>query len=214
MAALAVSNCAKFPRVSVLVTSFEDWQVEKRGFELLISAQAWHWLSAEVRYPKAYQALCPSGSLALFWNRPIWYESSLGEPLAAIYERIAPELYGLGPWFPGFRHSPAADGSNGQFGPGRWLTDGEQTEIEQSCYFQSVVERSYHWTLEHSTGEYLDLLRTLPEHGDLGKSEHEALFDSVAGVIDGSGGTIQMQYETKLYFVRRAESVNTSELPA
>jgi trans-aconitate methyltransferase len=42
MAAMARSNCRKYPQVSVVVSTFEDWTAEPGAFGLLVSAQAWH----------------------------------------------------------------------------------------------------------------------------------------------------------------------------
>ena len=108
--------------------------------------------------------LAPKGALALFWSRPLWEQSELGESLAAVYQARAPELYGRGPWFPGFSAAPAGQGAEGHFSPGTWLPEGQGTEIESSGLFGDVVERSYQWSLAHTAGGYVELLQTLPEH--------------------------------------------------
>src|ERR1022692_4287085 len=77
MAAVARRNCALFSRVSLRMSDFEDWQNDSGSFDLLISGQAWHWVSPGVRYVKARRLLEPSGSLALFWNRPVWEHSAM-----------------------------------------------------------------------------------------------------------------------------------------
>jgi SAM-dependent methyltransferase len=57
MAAVARRNCKPFPNVRLECTTFEDWAVEANPFDLVFSAQAWHWVTPEVRYVKAAEAL-------------------------------------------------------------------------------------------------------------------------------------------------------------
>jgi ubiquinone/menaquinone biosynthesis C-methylase UbiE len=57
MAAVARGKLAEYPRVSVVVATFEDWPVEPNAFALLVSAQAWHWGRARGSLPEG-----PSGS--------------------------------------------------------------------------------------------------------------------------------------------------------
>jgi SAM-dependent methyltransferase len=63
MAGLAARNCEAFPMVKVKVSSFEDWPLEPDAFDLLFSAQAWHWVDPAVRWQKAAAALVRGGTL-------------------------------------------------------------------------------------------------------------------------------------------------------
>jgi trans-aconitate methyltransferase len=49
MAELARRNCAAFANVVVEEQEFERWRPGEARFRLLFSAQAWHWVSPEVR---------------------------------------------------------------------------------------------------------------------------------------------------------------------
>jgi hypothetical protein len=118
------------------------------GFGLLISAQAWHWIAPDVRYTQARSILRRRGGLAVFCSRPLWEESPVGEALAAVYASRAPQLHGLGPWFPGFAPERLRPGIAMTFRPGAWLPQGQRTEIDASGLFTAVVERSYRWTTE------------------------------------------------------------------
>jgi SAM-dependent methyltransferase len=188
MAAVARRNCAAYPRVSFLVSTFEDWAAEPEAFGLLISAQAWHWIDPEVRYRMAHQTLRRAGGLALFWSRPLWQESDLRGALGVVYKARAPELYAHGPWFPGFRGPHAAEGP---------------TTADISGSFEAVVERPYRWALDYTTDGYLDLLNSLPEHLMITSPRRELLLEGVADVIEGAGGVLRMNYETRLYFARK-----------
>jgi SAM-dependent methyltransferase len=188
MAALARSRCAEFPNVSVLVANFEDWSADSETFGLLISAQAFHWVKPEVRYKKAHELLRASGVLALFWSHPIWEEIELAASLAEIYRARAPELYGDGPWFPGFK------GAHGGEGP---------SESDVAGYFGTVTERRYSWVLDYTAGSYIEFAQSFPEHLVLSASRRAVLFNEIAELIYGAGGVISMQFETRLYVATR-----------
>ena len=76
LAEIARQNLSQYPRVEILNGSFEDWPVEDGAFDLVISAESFHWLDPEISYGKIYQALRTGGSMALFWNRHVWSERS------------------------------------------------------------------------------------------------------------------------------------------
>jgi trans-aconitate methyltransferase len=68
MAAVLRRNVAAFPRVAVEETTFEAWSGADRSFDLVVSAQAFHWVDPAVRYVKTAAALRPRGALALIRN--------------------------------------------------------------------------------------------------------------------------------------------------
>src|SRR5579871_1365215 len=62
----ARESLAGYDNVEFSETTFESWPVRLGEFQLVVSAQAWHWVSPEVRFVRAAQALSPDGSLAVF----------------------------------------------------------------------------------------------------------------------------------------------------
>jgi SAM-dependent methyltransferase len=68
LAAIAAQNCRPYPNVQIIVTSFEDFPATPDEFDLVISATAFHWIPAEIGYPKAARVLKDSGALAIFSN--------------------------------------------------------------------------------------------------------------------------------------------------
>ena len=188
MAAIARRRCRHLPQVQVVVSSFEDSAVEPGEFGLVVSAQAWHWVAAPTRTIKAHEALSPSGRLALIWTHPVWDEMTLRGAFAALYASVAPELLRSGPWFPGF------DGPHGAEKP---------TEAEMEGRFGPITTHAYRWTQAYSAAHYLDLLRSFPEHDLLPGPVRTALFDGSVQEIERDGGTVEMQYETRLHHATR-----------
>ena len=67
LASLTCKKLADFTNVSILNTSFEAYKPDKR-FDLLLSAQAFHWIEPEFGIKKTAELLKPNGSVALVWQ--------------------------------------------------------------------------------------------------------------------------------------------------
>jgi SAM-dependent methyltransferase len=184
MAAIARRACARYPSVSITVSTFEDWVLEPDGFDVVMSAQAFHWVSHDVRCRKARAALRDPGALALFWSHPRWADCSDAEALATAYDRFAPELVSAGPWFPRF------DGPVGAERP---------ASAELEGLFGPVTELRYPWSASYTAAAYSDLLRSLAEHERLPFVRLVALLDVTRQVIEAAGGSVDIPYETRLY---------------
>lgn len=192
MAAVAHRTCSAFPAVSIVVSSFEQWSMPAEGgFDLLFSAQAWHWVDQSVAYAKAHRALRTRGTLALFWNRPTWEDSELRSELDEIYARHAPALHARAPDYPGLK-TKELDRERAQ-------------EICDSKRFDEPERHEYPWSLPYTSDEYARLLSTQSDHRVLSAPMREALLDAVRHVVDRHGGHITVNYATTLFLTRRRE---------
>jgi SAM-dependent methyltransferase len=189
MASVARRNCARYPNVAIEPTEFERWQPTGSNFPLVFSAQAWHWIATELRYGLARAALQAGGLLAAFWNRPDWLACPFRDELDDAYRRTAPELVADGPMHPAHTGSPDAWGA--------W-----EREIEGAHGLHQAELRSYRWTCEYSTEEYVRLLQTHSDHIVLDREQHEALLREVATVLDAHGDVIEVSYLTRLCLAR------------
>jgi SAM-dependent methyltransferase len=169
MAAVGMRNCRRFPNVRMRVSRFEDWPVERKRFGLLYSAQAWHWVSPQIRYEKATEALTLGGTLALFWHRTSWSDEALRAELDQLYRRLAPELHAREPGFPGLA-PPKGD-------------DELLAEISASGRFTHVTTRTYAWSASFTADTFTDLLVTQSDHRLLPGEERTTLLDAVRQLI-------------------------------
>jgi SAM-dependent methyltransferase len=184
LAAVAARSLQDYPRVSFQITRFEDWQEQPAAFDLVMSAQAFHWIPGEVGYPKAAQSLKPGGSLALFWNMHPGFHGQVAADLDTIYRKIAPELAG------------PEDSIE--------VTIQERTEeIIQSGCFGPVTIRRFPWSCTYQTSEYIGLLNTHSDHIRLPARSRQHLFEAIATVIDTHGGSIERQYNAVLYIAQK-----------
>lgn len=183
MAAVARRNCERFSRITIETVSFEDWAVEPSAFRLLISAQAWHWVSPVVRLAKALDALAPGGVLAVFWNTVEWHDDDMRAAVDGLYQRVTPDLIARRPGFPGTRS----------------IRNLSVQELDESPLFGPVTAREYPWSETYTTESYLELLGTHSDHRMLSADAFDRLTEGVAKLIDDWGGALRIDYVARLY---------------
>lgn len=188
MAALARRSCSELQRVQVLELDFESYRAGDQA-ALVLAAQSWHWVDADVRYQSAARALRPGGSLAALWTLPRWQEVPLRDQLREVYGRLLPQMGA------GFPMHPA---SNPDDLAGDW-----HEEIGRSSGFEDALVSEHVWTLEYSASAYAELLSTHQDHILLDPHERDALLDGVRAAIDGAGGTLALPFTTSVCLARR-----------
>ena len=190
MASIARRRCAEFPDVTIEETDFEDWDGDRHAFALVFSAQAWHWVSPELKYVRAREALADGGWLAAFWNRPDWGRCAMRDELAAAYERTAPE-FGADP-------GPMHPGS--EIAPDRW--EDWDAEIAAAVGLADPRTRCYEWNAEYTAQRYTELIATTHDHILLDDTTRDALLEAVGDVIERHGGLLSLPLVTKLCLAR------------
>ena len=182
----ARESLAGFSNVEFLETTFEAWLPEQAAFRLIIAAQSWHWVSPEVRFKKAAEALSRDGSLAVFGDVPV----GLPAPLLDQFKRIY--LRKMGKWGP---PPEVWRLPNGPFKG--WFTE--------SGLFEPVEHRRYFWKWRHTATSYADFLRTRSDHRMMEPAKRDELLGDIAQAINSHGGQFDVDYETHLYIARRID---------
>jgi SAM-dependent methyltransferase len=185
MASVARSNCAGFPHVTIVGDRFEDWDHPGGGrFDLIISAQAWHWVDPKVGPRKAHATLLPGSPIALFWNFPLPDRNPLRDTLVEVYTRYAPEIAESSMWNSG--------------------NPGVEPTAEQAVTSMFTLDRRrYEWTATYRGREYADLLRTHGDHRMLPPEALDRLLDEVRQAVESAGDVITIEYEAILRLGRR-----------
>jgi SAM-dependent methyltransferase len=188
MAALAARNCEGLP-VAIERSDFELWESRGRRFPLLFSAQAWHWVKPELRYPKARDVLLERGVLAVFWNRAAWERCDARQELLAAYEHVAPQLSHESVMHPAYI-SPEADED--------W-----ESEVGSAAGFGGADIRGYAQDALYTADEFVGLLATISEIRLLDEPTRAALFATVTEVIEARGRPLALPLQTRLCLARR-----------
>ena len=184
LAALAARNLHDYPLVSFEIDRFEEWREHPAEFDLVMSAQAFHWVPEEIGYPKAARSLKPGGSLALFWNMHAGFHGKIGTDLERIYREIAPKL-------------------DDQQSAIEATIQERSNDIAQSGCFGPLTVRRFPWLRTYQTGEYLGLINTYSDHLRLPVQVRQSLCNEIAKAIDAQGGSIEREYLAVLYFARK-----------
>jgi SAM-dependent methyltransferase len=192
MAAVARRACDGLDRVKIEETDFEHFRGGDGRFGLLFSAQAWHWVSPDVRVALARRVLRPGGVVALFWNGADWDRSPHRQALIEAYARAGADWEAVGGAGP--MHPAAAEPF-----PTR---PEEGLQLRDSPEFGELDQRFYAWTERYPTTAYVELISTHSDHMLLPEPERQALFAAVADAIDALGGELEVPYLTALTLAR------------
>jgi len=188
LARLAAQNLAAYSRVTVANVAFEAWPLQPAAFNLVLSAEAWHWIAPDVGYRRAATALRPGGALALCWHQQPLPDTPFYRALVDLYAEKAPE--------PLLVAHPDPDG----------LITETVTAIDTSGFFGEVDVRTYWWTATYSSGQYLKLLNTYSMYRALEADVRERLLVAVAKLVAEFGGVVERPYRTVLYVARRGSA--------
>jgi SAM-dependent methyltransferase len=172
LAAMARIKLSDYPETRVLTSSFEDWPLEERAFDLVVSAQAFHWVDPEIRFRKSVRALRDGGSLALLYNcfDPRGDSEGFGKALSELYRREAPELFGKRRRLPrrltmvlrqiSRRVAPEQLAENRRLMTPPTPVADKAAEIEGSGLFGRPEVRVYPFRVTYDAESYLRLLST------------------------------------------------------
>jgi SAM-dependent methyltransferase len=175
-----MAEVARSHGVRVEVAPFENWTDGGRQFDLITSADAWHWIDPVRGTAKAADVLWPGGTLALFWSYQL-FDDDVAEALAAMYRKYAPNCT---------THS---------YEPHQAQTD----PIAQVPEFGPIETMTYRWDEQITGAEWTGLLATFSDHLALAPERRLRVLQKVAEVLDEFGGTVTSHWGTYAAFVRR-----------
>jgi SAM-dependent methyltransferase len=172
--------------VNVVITPFEVFSPPADPFDVVVSAQAWHWVDQDIGPTTAADALRPGGRLALMSNG--YERGDARDELEAVYRQHAPQL--LATTFVLGR-------------PALSLRAAHAGQIEGCGRFGPVEERSFTWEHTYTRGEWLDQLPTHSDHRVLPPDVLGALLEHIGDVIDANGGVLTIGHTTELLLAVR-----------
>jgi len=74
--------------IKFVVSRFEDYPVPAKYFDVVISAQAFHWVPKPQGFQKSSSTLKKNGVLALFWNIELLQDTELDYELLTLMEKF------------------------------------------------------------------------------------------------------------------------------
>lgn len=185
---LAQQNCQVYPNVEIQNTSFEEWTLEVGKFDAVLAATSFHWISPEVGYPKAANALQENGYSILLWNKEL-------QPCYEVYQRLS-EVYQI--------YAPSLD---------RYEDRETQEEILRglgnmaidSGQFKHLIAGQVTTEVTYTSDEYLTLLNTYSPYLKLDQQSKDALFAGLKHRIeDEFGGSLQLSYISAFHIAQKS----------
>ncbi len=187
---LARQNCAGFPSVEIINTTFEEWELQTNTFNTVLAATSFHWVSPEVGYPKLEKALKDNGSLILLWNKEPQPSYEVYEILDEVYQKQVPSL-------------------------SRYEARGTQEKIlrelgenvEKSGLFKDLVYEQMECDRAYSIDDYLTLLSTLSPYIALDSMQRDTLFNDLRDTLSKHlGDTIETSYLSAFHIAWKKEN--------
>lgn len=184
---LAQQNCQTFPNVEIQNTSFEEWTLKTSEFDAVLAASSFHWISPEIGYPKAANALQESGYLILLWNKEL-------QPPYEVYQRLS-QIYQL--------YAPSLDRYENRETQEEILRGLGEMAID-SGRFKDLISGQFLSEVTYNVDEYLMLLNTYSPYLKLDSHSKKALFAGLRHTIeDDFGGSLHLSYISAFHISKK-----------
>jgi SAM-dependent methyltransferase len=190
MAGVLRSRCAPFPNVTVTVISFEEYPASKDNnvqspFDLLMSAQAWHWTDPATRWQRAAEILRPGGSLAIFGN----YDLIADNGVRAAFDQVHAE------------HAPSIDWTDEPYEPDHLWDRLWGSELKEQSAFEQLEAKLFRSVRTQSRQDYLAYLATHSPYRMLSDDARAQVFHVIASILPDP---VVSDVDTVLYLARRS----------
>lgn len=170
-ASLAAFLSAKFasePHLHVVNAAFEDVDFASASVDLVVSATAYHWVDADVRWTKPHALLHEGGALALIDTVQVASETDRG------YFAASQEIYNR--WFPG--EPPGVSPAPEDAAPQLW-------EGFRSCgLFEDIQLWGFRSDQRYERKRYIDLVRSYSGTNRMEPAARERFLAELGAYID------------------------------
>lgn len=181
---LLAQRCKDLPEVELVHSTFEDFESELQ-FDLIVCAQAFHWLDLANAPMRFSELLKPGGHVALFWH----------------LQDIAPEspqadLYILSSKY--FKSFPIMNPPE----YGREFIDAMFQVLDRSDLFKELRVLEYPWRQSYEPEMFKSLFRSTSNFAQLDESSKHQIGVELAEYVNGLPGDPVVDYRTCLIEVK------------
>lgn len=180
---LAQRNCMPYPNVAIHNTSFEEWEMEAKQFNAVLSANAFHWIPSEIRYAKAAATLHDNGFLILLWNLTPEPKYEVYQACEEVSQAYAPSLVRF-------------EGAEVQ----AEILRGFGQEVLDSGFFKELAVEQTACEVTYSIDDYLKLLSTF---GRLEPQAKALLFAGLRQKLEKIGDSVQLEFLSAVHVARK-----------
>lgn len=184
MAALLDFKC-RGEALRIENVSLEDAMLVRESYDLVLAAQAWHWVDPEIAYDAAADSLVQGGVLALLWHHPDDDQGLLGAALEQLYAELAPSIDHFLPGSKGLDYEPTREPRSATARFGGW----------------SRIEHRWKRTLDAPS--LIGWLCSSSDHRLLPVEERLQLMSGVAAVMSELGDEVSVNMATVAHMAYR-----------
>jgi SAM-dependent methyltransferase len=204
MAEILKDKCADLPNVSIDVVSFKDWiYLINHKYDMIYSAQAFHWLDKDIKYKKCHDLLKEKGYLVLFWYNPCDSKSSatieIDEEVNRIVDRYVSNYYTN----KGDPERRANDGVSNN--------DERKAEIEASGLFAFVEKLVYTQEVKNTSSQYLKAMKSVPAFASILDGLDDKIIEKmdreIEDVINNHEGYVSRMFQFSLYITQKFDMI-------
>lgn len=177
LANMAANKLRRFPLVQIIQHEFESWTLPSQPFDLVLSADAFHWIVPQVGIPKVAQALVPGGLVALIWNVMGRRDTPLHQAIAEAYAANAPE------W-----PNPLDDEVDAEF-----ILRAMGGNFAAAGGFEPMQLRTYVSSDRISGANYIEELRTFSSHREMSEATRRDLYAAIMTAFQAHGDRLERE---------------------
>lgn len=184
LVSFAMQSLQNKPDLKFIVSPFEDWVHTNESFDVVFSAQAFHWLKKETKYQKCAKALKDKKYLALCWNMYLNDDTTLISSLAEVCRNY------------GVLNFITAEAVKKEIA---YNVD----EIEKSKLFSSPWVHTFSRTERNTAEDLINFLSTGEGYQDLVSEARDKLNRDIIAIFDQNSGIINRPIISALYVARK-----------
>jgi SAM-dependent methyltransferase len=188
LAALAAEHLRPYHSVRVVPVAFEDWPIEREAFDLVLSAQAFHWIDPVLGLARAAETLTPQGAIALVWHLDRSEHTEFYQATQPLYERFLP-----------------SDAQREHVDPLEQRAMRYHDALSQLHAFAGLTTVRHRWQREYTGPQFLKLLQTFSNHQTLPEPAKTQFFRGMEAELARFGNLVTRHYETLLLVAHKAD---------
>jgi SAM-dependent methyltransferase len=169
--------------VNIAIAALENHEPAE-PYDLVYSAQAFHWTDPETRWARTASVLRPGGALALFWNHDRLADPAIRHKVFRVVHEHVPLL------------APAGESPK----PEELLRHWPQDELVKQPEFGEFRQQVYRWERELSRADYLAYLITQSAYRMLDGEVRRALVGELQAALPEQ---VVLDVATLLYLAKR-----------
>jgi SAM-dependent methyltransferase len=198
---MAAILARRAPGVRIFPGTFEEFRPSAR-FDLVFSAEAWHWTEPSTRWARTASALADGGTFALLWNNERLADPALQKAFVDVFASLAPSVT--------IRDLSVT--------PERVWSQWPGDEVAAADGFGDLTSRHYLRLVDAPASDFIGLTETRSQFRMLPVEVRKRILDRLAELF---GDRVQMAVDTTLLLATRRSTApgasgpeNAEPLPA